>query len=40
VTLMTGTGTEGLSLGGTLRLTWVTDHLAHVIDTSTADDAS
>ena len=37
---MTGTGTEGLGLGGTLRLTWVTDHLAHVIDTSTAGDTS
>jgi hypothetical protein len=32
---MTGTSTEGLGLGGTLRLTWVTDHLAHVQD----DDA-
>jgi hypothetical protein len=35
---MTGTGTEGLGLTGTLRLTWVTDDLAHVIDTCTADD--
>ena len=37
---MTGTGTEGLGLGGTLRLTWVPDRLAHVIDTCTADDTS
>ena|SRR5258708_5883937 len=33
---MTGTGTEGLGLTGTLRLTWVTDHLAHVIEMSEA----
>jgi hypothetical protein len=37
---MTGTGTGGLGIGGTLRLTWVTDHLAHVIDTCTAGDTS
>jgi hypothetical protein len=37
---MTSTGAEGLGLTGTLRLTWVTDHLAHVIDTSTAGATS
>jgi hypothetical protein len=33
---MTGTGTEGLGLTGTLRLTWVTGHLAHVLEMSEA----
>ena len=33
---MTGTGTEGLGLTGTLRLTWVTDDLAHVLEMSEA----
>ena len=33
---MASTGAEGLGIGGTMRLTWVTDHLAHVIGTSTA----
>jgi hypothetical protein len=37
---MTGTGTEGLGLGGTLRLTWVTDHLAHVLEHVEVDEAS
>ena len=37
---MTATGTDDAWLGGTLRLTWVTDHLAHVIDTCTAGDTS
>jgi hypothetical protein len=37
---MTGTGTEGLGLGGTLRLTRVTDHLAHVLEHCETDEAS
>jgi hypothetical protein len=37
---MTGTGTEGLGLGGTLRLTWVADHLAHVLEHVEVDEAS
>jgi hypothetical protein len=37
---MTSTGNEGPGLGGTVRLTWVTDHLAHVIDESEADETS
>src|SRR5580692_5943622 len=37
---MTGTGAEGPGIGCTFRLTWVTDHLAHVIDTCTVGDAS
>jgi hypothetical protein len=31
---MTGTSTEGVGLTGTLRLTWVADHLAHVLEMS------
>src|SRR5260370_26588531 len=37
---MTGTGTGDAWLGGTLRLTWVTDHLAHVLEHSEADETS
>ena len=37
---MTGTGTEEPRLGGVLRLTWVTDHLAHVLEHSQSDEPS
>lgn len=37
---MAGTGIEGLGLGGTLRLTWVTDRLAHVIEHSQSDETN
>jgi hypothetical protein len=37
---MTGSGTQGAGINGTLRLTWVTDHLAHVIDISTDGETS
>ena len=37
---MADTGTEGLGLTGTLRLTWVTDHLAHVLEHCEADEPS
>ena len=37
---MTGTGTEEPGLGGVLRLTWVTDHLAHVLEHSQSDEPS
>jgi hypothetical protein len=37
---MRGTGTEGLGLTGTLRLTWITDHLAHVLEHVEVDEAS
>ena len=37
---MAGTGTEGTGLGGVLRLTWVTDHLAHVLEHSQSDEPS
>jgi hypothetical protein len=37
---MAGTGTEGFGLGGSLRLTWVTDHLAHVLEHVEVDEAS
>ena len=37
---MTGTGAEGTELGGILRLTWVTDHLSHVLDHSQSDEPS
>jgi hypothetical protein len=40
VTLVAGTGTQGPDVSGALRLTWVTDHLAHVIDNSAADETS
>lgn len=35
---MTGTGTEETELSGVLRLTWVTDHLEHVLHHSQADE--
>src|ERR1700689_2974365 len=35
---MTDTGAEGAELGGVMRLTWVTDHLAHVLDHSQSDE--
>ena len=35
---MPGSGTEGTKLGGALRLTWVTDHLAHVLEHSQSDE--
>jgi hypothetical protein len=38
VTAMTGTTIEGEGLGGVLRLTWNTDHLAHVLAYSRADE--
>jgi hypothetical protein len=37
---MTGTSAEGSELGGVLRLTWVTDQLAHVLDHSQSDEPS
>jgi hypothetical protein len=37
---MTGTSTPRPSLGDTLRLTWVADHLAHVIEISEAGETS
>ena len=37
---MTSTGIEGPGLGGVLRLTWVTDHLAHVLEHSQTDEPS
>jgi hypothetical protein len=37
---MASTDTEGVGLGGTLRLTWVTDLLAHVLEHSEADETS
>ena len=37
--MMTSTGTEGLGFGGTLRLTWVADQLAHILDDSQGDEA-
>jgi hypothetical protein len=37
---MAGTGAQGADWGGTLRLTWVTDQLAHVIDGSTVGETS
>jgi hypothetical protein len=36
---MTGTGLQGPGIGGTLRLTWVADHLAHILDDSQAEEA-
>ena len=35
---MTGTGTEEPGLSGVMRLTWVTDHLAHVLEHSQSDE--
>ena len=35
---MTNTDTEGPGLGGVLRLTWVSDHLTHVMDQSQTDE--
>ena len=35
---MTNTATEGAGLGGVLRLTWVSDRLAHVLDHSQTDE--
>jgi hypothetical protein len=35
-----GTGTQKAGDNGTMRLTWVTDHLAHVIDSSHLGEAS
>jgi hypothetical protein len=42
VTLVAGAGTQGpgISISGAVRLTWVTDHLAHVIDSSQIGEAS
>jgi hypothetical protein len=37
---MTGTSAEGLGLTGTLRLTWVNDHLAHILEHGQADEAN
>jgi hypothetical protein len=37
---MTDASTDGPGLSGTLRLTWVTDQLAHVLDHSQADETS
>jgi hypothetical protein len=37
---MTGTGAEDGELGGVLRLTWVADQLAHVVDHSQSDEPS
>ena len=35
---MRGTGTERTELGGVMRLTWVADHLAHVLEHSQSDE--
>ena len=35
---MSGSEVEGPGLGGTVRLTWVSDHLAHVLEHSRADE--
>lgn len=35
---MAGIGTQGPGISGALGLTWVTDHLAHVIGSSEADE--
>jgi hypothetical protein len=35
---MAGAGTEKAELGGVMRLTWVTDHLAHVLEHSQTDE--
>lgn len=40
MTLVAGTGTQGAGDSGAMRLTWVTDHLAHVIDSSDFGEAS
>src|SRR5579864_7769975 len=37
---MTGTDTEKTELGGVMRLTRVTDHLAHVLEHSQSDEPS
>ena len=37
---MTGTEAESGELGGVMRLTWVTDHLAHVLEHSQFDEPS
>jgi hypothetical protein len=37
---MEATGAQGPGLSGTLRLTWVTDHLAHVLDNSATDETT
>jgi hypothetical protein len=34
-----GTSTQGPGIGGTMRLTWVADHLAHILDDTQADEA-
>jgi hypothetical protein len=38
--MTTGISSEGAELGGTLRLTWVTDDLAHVLEHSRTDEPS
>jgi hypothetical protein len=35
---MAGGGIEGAGLRGTMRMTWVQDHLAHVLDDGQADE--
>jgi hypothetical protein len=35
---MTATGADGAEPGGVMRLTWVTDHLAHVLEHSQSDE--
>jgi hypothetical protein len=35
---MTGTGAEEAEIGGVMRLTWVTDHLKHVLEHSQSDE--
>jgi hypothetical protein len=37
---MESTSAEEPGLGGTLRITWVTDHLAHVLDHAATDEAT
>jgi len=37
---MTGTGARGTETSGVMRLTWVTDHLAHVLEHSQSDEPS
>ena len=37
---MTGSDAGGADLGGVLRMTWVTDRLAHVLEHSQSDEPS
>ncbi len=37
---MAGTGIEGAGLSGTMRMTWLSDHLAHVLEHCETDEPS